>query len=36
MSYWVLFIGIAVVSWLVQMNLQSKFKKYSRFLQEME
>ena len=21
MSYWVLFIGIAVVSWLVQMNL---------------
>ena len=25
MSYWVLFIGIAVVSWLVQMNLQSKF-----------
>ncbi len=29
MSYWVLFIGIAVVSWLVQMNLQSKFKKYS-------
>ena len=30
MSYWVLFIGIAVVSWLVQMNLQSKFKKYSK------
>ena len=30
MSYWVLFIGIAVVSWLVQMNLQNKFKKYSR------
>ena len=24
MSYWVLFIGIAVVSWLVQMNLQNK------------
>ena len=24
-SYWVLFIGIAVVSWLVQMNLQNKF-----------
>ena len=22
MSYWVLFIGIAVVSWLVQMNLE--------------
>lgn len=30
MSYWVLFIGIAVVSWLVQMNLKNKFKKYSR------
>ena len=30
MSYWVLFIGIAVVSWLVQMNLQKKFKKYSK------
>ena len=30
MSYWVLFIGIAVVSWLVQMNLQNKFKKYSK------
>ena len=28
MSYWVLFIGIAVVSWLVQMNLQNKYKKY--------
>ena len=25
MSYWVLFIGIAVVSWLVQMNLQNKW-----------
>ena len=31
MSYWVLFIGIAVASWLVQMNLQNKFKKYSKF-----
>lgn len=30
MSYWVLFIGIAVVSWIVQMNLQNKFKKYSK------
>ena len=30
MSYWVLFIGIAVVSWLVHMNLQNKFKKYSK------
>ncbi|MBQ8501092.1 MAG: zinc metallopeptidase [Bacteroides sp.] len=27
---WVIFIGVAVVSWLVQMNLQSKFKKYSK------
>lgn len=27
---WIIFIGIAVVSWLVQMNLQSKFKKYSK------
>ena len=27
MSYWVLFIGIAVVSWLVQMNLQNKFQE---------
>ena len=30
MSYWVLFIGIAVASWLVRMNLQNKFKKYSK------
>lgn len=29
-SYWVLFIGIAVVSWIVQLNLQNKFKKYSK------
>ncbi|MDR0939000.1 MAG: zinc metallopeptidase [Mediterranea sp.] len=27
---WILFGGIALVSWLVQANLQSKFKKYSR------
>lgn len=27
---WILFIGIALVSWLVQMNLQRKFKKYSK------
>ena len=27
---WIIFIGVAVVSWLVQMNLQSKFKKYSK------
>ena len=29
-TYWILFIGIAVVSYLVQARLQSKFKKYSR------
>ena len=28
--YWIIFIGIAVVSWLVQANLQAKFKKYSQ------
>lgn len=28
--YWILFIGIAVVSYLVQARLKSKFKKYSR------
>ena len=27
---WIIFIGIALVSWLVQMNLQNKFKKYSK------
>lgn len=27
---WIIFIGIAVISYLVQMNLQNKFKKYSR------
>lgn len=27
--YWILFIGIALVSYLVQANLQSKFKKFS-------
>ena len=27
---WILFIGIALVSFLVQMNLQNKFKKYSQ------
>ena len=27
---WIIFIGIAAVSWLVQMNLQNKFKKYSK------
>jgi len=28
--YWIIFIGIALASWLVQANLQSKFKKYSQ------
>lgn len=28
--YWILFIGIALVSFLVQQNLKSKFEKYSR------
>ena len=28
--YWILFIGTALVSWLVQWNLKSKFKKYSK------
>lgn len=27
---WIIFIGIAVVSFLVQLNLQNKFKKYSK------
>lgn len=29
-GYWILFIGIAVISYLVQARLKSKFKKYSR------
>ena len=28
--YWILFLGIALASWLVQWNLKSKFKKYSQ------
>ena len=28
--YWILFIGIALISYMVQANLQSKFKKYSQ------
>lgn len=28
--YWVIFIGIAAASWLVQRNLTAKFKKYSQ------
>lgn len=27
---WIIFIGVAIISWLVQMNLQNKFKKYSK------
>lgn len=27
---WIIFIGIAILSWMVQLNLQRKFKKYSR------
>ena len=30
MSYWILVIGIAVIGWLVQANLKSKFEKYSQ------
>lgn len=30
MMYWILFIGIALVSYLVQANLKNKFEKYSR------
>ena len=30
MLYWIIFIGVAVVSWLVQANLKRKFEKYSR------
>lgn len=29
-SYFILFIGIAIISYIVQANLQSKFKKYSK------
>ena len=28
--YWILFIGIAILSYIVQNNLQNKFKKYSK------
>ena len=28
--YWILFIGIALVSYLVQANLKRKFEKYSK------
>ena len=29
-GYFILFIGIAIISYIVQANLQSKFKKYSK------
>ena len=29
-TYWILFIGIAILSYIVQANVQSKFKKYSK------
>ncbi len=29
-SYWILFIGIAILSYIVQANLQSKFKRFSK------
>lgn len=32
MSYWILFIAITLASWLVQLNLKRKFKKYSQIL----
>ncbi|HHW81141.1 MAG TPA: zinc metallopeptidase, partial [Bacteroidales bacterium] len=28
--YWILFIGIALISWMVSSQLQSRFKKYSK------
>ena len=28
--YWIIFIGIAIISWLVQLNLKNKFEKFSR------
>ena len=30
MIYWILFIGIALVSYLVQAQLNSKFEKYAK------
>ncbi|MDR2057565.1 MAG: zinc metallopeptidase [Dysgonamonadaceae bacterium] len=29
-TYWILFIGIAIASWLVQLNFKHKFEKYSK------
>ncbi len=30
MMYWIIFIGIAILSWLVQFNLKQKFERYSK------
>lgn len=30
MTYWIIFIGVALVSYMVQQNLQNKFKKYEK------
>ena len=30
MFYWIIFIGFALISYLVQANLQNKFKKYAQ------
>ncbi len=30
MTYWIIFIGVAVLSWLVSYRLKSKFEKYSQ------
>lgn len=30
MNYWILFIGIMIVSWVVQYSLKNKFEKYSK------
>lgn len=30
MMYWMFFIGIALISWMVQSNLRSKFERYSK------
>ena len=29
-SYWIIFIGFALISWLISSNLKNKFKKYSK------
>ena len=31
---WIIFIGVMIASWLVQQNLQRKFKKYSAVMNE--